>query len=136
MNMLGQIAKNMVVKHDLRAEVTEALLPVYAKLDAIDAKSERALDETKNLNARLTAIEQKGDMHVDRVTRLEKQISNMRLDNSDGAPSGISMKMIQTIVESHLRVSVRRALSREWSWCDSSSRNFKARMFLFALTHA
>ena len=60
MNVLGQIAKNMVVKDDLRAEVTEALLPVYAKLDAIDAKSERALEETKNLNVRMSAIEQKG----------------------------------------------------------------------------
>ena len=54
--------------------------------------SERALEETKNLHVRMSAIEQKGDMHADRVTRLEKQISNMRLDNLDGASSGISIK--------------------------------------------
>ena len=53
---------------------------------------ERAREETKNLNVRMFAIAQKGDMHVDRVTRLEKQISNMRLDTVDGAPSGISVK--------------------------------------------
>ena len=44
----------MVVEDDMRAEVTEVLLPAHAKLDAIDAKSER---ETKNLNERMTAIE-------------------------------------------------------------------------------
>ena len=78
MNVLGQIAKNIVVKDDLRAEVTEALLPVYANLDSINAKSERALDETKVLNERLTAIEQKTSSEVDRVVRLEAKLSNLK----------------------------------------------------------
>ena len=60
MHALGQIARNMFVKDDLRAEMTEALLPVYANIEAVNAKSDRALAETKNLNARMPAIEQKG----------------------------------------------------------------------------
>ena len=58
MNVLGQIANNMVVKDDcLKAEVTEALHPVYAHLDSINAKSERALDKTRILHERLAVIE-------------------------------------------------------------------------------
>ena len=60
MHALGQIARNMLVKDDWRAEMTEALLPVYANIEAVNAKSDRALAETKNLNARMPAIEQKG----------------------------------------------------------------------------
>ena len=101
----------MVVKDGLRAKMAEALLPVHAKMDANDANSKRALEETKNWNERMLAIDQKGDMHVDRVTRLEKQI--LRPDNLDGVSSMIPLKMIQTIAESHLRVSVRRAWNRE-----------------------
>ena len=61
---LGQIANNIAVKDDLRAEVTEALIPVYANLDSINATSERALGETKVSNERLTAIEQKTSSEV------------------------------------------------------------------------
>ena len=92
MNALGQIARNMVVKDELRAEITEALLPVYANIDAIRANSDRALAETKNLNERISALEQKRSVDVDRVTRLEKLISNIHLDNLDGPSIGASSK--------------------------------------------
>ena len=59
MHVLGKVANNIIVKDDLRAEVTEALLPVHTKLNAIDAKSERALEETRLLNERLSVVERK-----------------------------------------------------------------------------
>ena len=49
MQVLEQIAKNMVVKDDLRAEITEALQHVYRNLNALGAI-------TDNLNARLSVI--------------------------------------------------------------------------------
>ena len=42
--------KNIVIKYDLRAEITEALQPVYANLNALESK-------TDNLNARLVTVE-------------------------------------------------------------------------------
>ena len=78
--------KNIVVKDDLRAEVSEALLPVYAKFDAIEAKSERALSETKNLNERLSMIERSSISEIDRVGRLEKKMSNLHIHGSRASP--------------------------------------------------
>ena len=76
MNVLGQIAKNMVVKDDLRAEITEALVPVYAHLQVVAAKSERALQQSMNLNERLVAIESKSLADSDRVGRLEAVVGS------------------------------------------------------------
>ena len=76
MNVLGQIAKNMVVKDDLRAEITEALVPVYAHLQAVDAKSEKALQQSMNLNERRVAIGSKSLADSDRVGRLEAVVGS------------------------------------------------------------
>ena len=46
------------------AEITEALSPVYAHVDAINSKSDRALAETKNLNARISVIGQTNNDEV------------------------------------------------------------------------
>ena len=88
---LGQIARNIAVKDDLRAEITEALFPVYASIDAINAKSDRALAETKNLNERMSSMEQKGSLDADRVARLEKRIANIHFDES-WVSNGVSTK--------------------------------------------
>ena len=78
LNVLRQIANNIVVKDDLRAEVTEALHPVYAHLDSINAKSERALDETKVLHERLAVIERNSSSEVARVAKLEAKIRTLK----------------------------------------------------------
>ena len=132
MNVLGQIAKNMVVKDDLRAEVTEALLPVYANLDSINAKSERALDETKVLNERLTAIEQKTSSEVDRVARLEAKLSNLKLGSHQS--SGESTKTTRIIAAFHSRASLLKVWIPDSKLPSNWWRNSKARTRLFALT--
>ena len=58
--------------------MAEALQVVYANSYVTNAKSERALDETKVLNERLPAIEQKTTPEVDRVARLESNLSNLQ----------------------------------------------------------
>ena len=68
----------MVVKDDLRAEVTEALHAVYAHLDSINAKSERALDETRILHERLAVIEWNNSSEVDRVAKLKTEIRTLK----------------------------------------------------------
>ena len=64
-------------------------MPVYTKLNAIYAKSERALEETRVLNERLSVIERKSNSEVDRVARLESKMSNLQLhgfqSNSNGS---------------------------------------------------
>ena len=79
MNVLGQIAKNIVIKDDLRAEVTEVLLPVYARLDALYVKSERILQGTTNLHERSMKVETVGVSPAvdDRLMKRESQIAAM-----------------------------------------------------------
>ena len=51
----------MVVKYDLRAEITEALHPVYTNLNVLDTK-------TENLHTRLQVVENKYNVNEDRIT--------------------------------------------------------------------
>ena len=37
---VGQMTKHIVFKHNLQAEITNAVLPVYTRLDAMYAKFE------------------------------------------------------------------------------------------------
>ena len=87
MHVLGNIANNMVVKDDLRVEITEALHPVHAHMDSINAKSERALDETRVLNERLALIERDKLSDGDRVANLEAQIRYLKAQLSGGSNS-------------------------------------------------
>ena len=80
MQVLGQIAKNMVVKDDLRAEITEALQPVYTNITALGAK-------TDNLNARLSVIENKDGIIADRVVLLEAEIQKLQLSLTTSSSS-------------------------------------------------
>ena len=60
-------------------------MPVYTKLNAIDAKSERALEETRFLNERLSVVERKSNSEMDRVARLESKMSNLQLHGFRGS---------------------------------------------------
>ena len=62
----------MVVKDDLRADMTEALQLVYLNLNALDLK-------TDNLNARLSVIENKDSIDEDRIASLEAELQNLKL---------------------------------------------------------
>ena len=90
MKVLGNIANNMVVKDDLRVEITEALHPVHAHMESINAKSERALDETRVLNERLALIERDKLSEGDRVANLEAEIRSLKAQLAGGSNSNSS----------------------------------------------
>ena len=72
----------------MRAEITEALSPEYVHFDAINSKSDRALAETKNLNARISVVEQKNNEELERVSRFEKNVLGLQLDGPS-VPQGV-----------------------------------------------
>ena len=51
------VIEKIVVRDDIRADITEALQPAHERLDTVDAKSTQALTETKALHQRLEVIE-------------------------------------------------------------------------------
>ena len=53
LNVLDQIAKNILVKDDLRVEITEALQTISHRLDVVEDQVATARFETKALNDRL-----------------------------------------------------------------------------------
>ena len=80
----------MVVKDDLRVEITEALHPVHAHMESINAKSERAFDDTKVLNKRLAFIERDNLSESDRVANLEAEIRSLKAQLAGGSNSNSS----------------------------------------------
>ena len=65
----------MVVKYDLRAEITEALHPVYTNLNVLDTK-------TENLHTRLQVVENKYNVNEDRITFLEAELQKLKVSFS------------------------------------------------------
>ena len=78
MNAITVMQQNMVVRDDIKADVMEALQPVHARLDSVDASANQALNETKELNERLTKQEQSSVIEFDRVGKLETEIEGLK----------------------------------------------------------
>ena len=85
MNAITVMQQNMVVRDDIKADVMEALQPVHARLDSVDASANQALNETKELNERLTKQEQSSVIEFDRVGKLETEIEGLKRQLSSGA---------------------------------------------------
>ena len=58
---------------------------MYAHMESINAKSERALDETKVLNERLAVIERDKSSECDRVANLEAEIRSLKAQLAGGS---------------------------------------------------
>ncbi len=89
MNVITHMARNMVVRDEVKADVVEALGPVRAQLHTVEARSTQALEETKALNERLIVIESGAIAESDRVCQLEtamKEVQSAIPDLSFGRP--------------------------------------------------
>ena len=87
MHALSQIAKTMVVKEDLHAEMTEALQPISQRLDTVEDQVATARFETKALNERFAEQAAKSANDTDRVAKLESEVAQLKARLSSGVPS-------------------------------------------------
>ena len=87
MHALNQIAKSMVVKEDLRTEMTEALQPISQRLDTVEDQVATARFEAKALNERLVTQAAKSANDADRVAKLESELAQLKARLSSGIPS-------------------------------------------------
>ena len=89
MQKLDRMSQSMALKEDLeavqletvrrlRTEFQSELTPVRTQLGQVAANTTQALDETKALNERLIAQEQRSVIEFDRVGRLETEIQELR----------------------------------------------------------
>ncbi len=78
MNVITHMARNMVVRDEVKADVVEALGPVQAQLHSVEARSTQALEETKTLNERLIVVESGAIAEFDRVGRLETTMKEVQ----------------------------------------------------------
>ena len=101
MNAITVMQQNMVVRDDIKADVMEALQPVHARLDSVDASANQALNETKELNERLTKQEQSSVIEFDRVGKLETEIEGLK---AQLASQGVGFKR-EKIDPAYVRVT-------------------------------
>lgn len=85
MTALSAILKNMVVKDDVRAEVTEAMVPVKKELREVSDRTDLALSQTHNLHSRLVTVEQGQVIQHDRVGKLQAEVSELRAQIAAGS---------------------------------------------------
>ena len=85
LNAINMMRENMVVRDDIRADIVEALQPVNARLDSVDAKTTQALNETKTLHERLQTQEAGRALDVTRMSGLEEQVTEIKRQLSSGA---------------------------------------------------
>ena len=65
------MSRTMVVRDEIKADVAETLLPIYARLDSFDAGIAKLEDQTRNLNARVVRLESDAAQEGDRMSRIE-----------------------------------------------------------------
>ena len=65
------MSRTIVVRGEIKADITETLLPIYARLDSFDAGIAKLGDQTRNLNARVVRLESDAAQEGDRMSRIE-----------------------------------------------------------------
>ena len=84
-----------MVKDDLRAEIIEALHPVYTNFNVLDTK-------TENLHTRRQVVENKDNVNEDRITFLEAELQKLKVSFS-ACSSRSSGTVISAFMRQHFQ---------------------------------
>ena len=64
----------------MKIKITKALHPIYAPLVAINAKSERTLDESGIIDPRLAIIDRNNTAYLNRIAKFEATIGYFKAE--------------------------------------------------------